>query len=103
MGFPGGSYGKETICNAGDLDSIPGLRRYSGEENGNPLWYSCLQNPMNRDVWRATDHLVAKSQTWLSKKHTKSQAVSTYDGKDEKMCVIYKYHGKLLDKQLFKL
>ena len=44
-GFPGGSDSKESACNAGDLDLIPGLGRSSGEGNGNPLQYSCLENP----------------------------------------------------------
>ena len=47
MGFPGSSDGKESTCNAGDLGLIPGSRRSPGEKNGNPLQYSCLQNPMN--------------------------------------------------------
>ena len=46
-GFPGGSDGKASACNAGDLDSIPGLGRFPGEGNGNPLKYSCLENPMD--------------------------------------------------------
>ena len=49
--FPGGSDGKASAYNAGDPDSIPGLGRSSGEGNGNPLYYSCLENPMDRDVW----------------------------------------------------
>ena len=44
-GFPGGSDGKESTCNAEDLDSIPGLGRSPGEGHGNPLRYSCLENP----------------------------------------------------------
>ena len=44
-GFPGGSAGKESACNAGDLGLIPGLERYSGGGHGNPLQYSCLENP----------------------------------------------------------
>jgi len=48
LGFPGGSNGKESACNAGDLGSIPGLGRYPGGENGNPLQYSCLENSMDR-------------------------------------------------------
>ena len=43
MGFPGGSDGKESACNAGNLDLIPGLGRFSGEGNSNPLQYSCLE------------------------------------------------------------
>ena len=45
MGFPGGSEGKESACNAGDLDSVPGLRRTPGGGHGNPLQYSCLEYP----------------------------------------------------------
>ena len=52
--------GKESTCNVGDLGSIPGLGRSPGEGNGNPLQYSCLENPMNRGAWRATVHGVAK-------------------------------------------
>ena len=66
MEFHGGSYGKESACNAGDQDSIPESGRCPGEGNGNPLQYSCLENPMNRGAWQATVHGVAKSQTQLS-------------------------------------
>ena len=59
--FPGGSGDKETACNAGDLGSIPGLGRYPGEGNGNPLQYSCLGNPMDRGAWWAAVHGTAKS------------------------------------------
>ena len=48
MGFPHSSVGKEFACNAGDSGSVPGLRRSPGEGNGNPLQYSCLENPMDR-------------------------------------------------------
>ena len=51
LGFPGGSAGKEYACNAGDLGSIPGLGRSPGEGNGSPLWYSCLENPMDGEAW----------------------------------------------------
>ena len=50
-GFPGGSEVKASACNAGDLGSIPGLGRSPGEGNGNPLQYSCLENPMDGGVW----------------------------------------------------
>ena len=63
MGFPGGSDGKESACNVEDLSSIPGLGRSPGEENGNPLQYSCLENHMDGGAWRATVHRVAKSRT----------------------------------------
>ena len=69
MDFPGGSDGKESACNAGDLGSIPGSGRYAGERNGNPLQYSCLENVMDRGAWQATFHGIAKSQTRLSDYH----------------------------------
>ena len=65
-GFLGGSDGKESACNAGDLGSIPGLGRSPGEGKGYPLQYSGLENPMERGAWRATVHGVAKSRTRLS-------------------------------------
>ena len=67
--FPGGTSGKEPPANAGDMRdtvSIPGSGRSPGGEKGNPLRYSCLENPMDRGAWRATVHGGAKSQTWLS-------------------------------------
>ena len=64
--FPGGSVGKESACNAGDLVFIPGSGRFSGEGNGNPLQYSCLENSMDRGAWQVTVHGVPKSQTRLS-------------------------------------
>ena len=51
MGFPGGSEGKASACNAGDLGSIPGSGRSPGEGNGKPLQYSCLENSMDREAW----------------------------------------------------
>ena len=63
MGFPGGSDGKESACNAGDVGLIPGLGRSPGEGNGNPFQYSCLENPMDRGAWQDTDRGVAKSLT----------------------------------------
>ena len=50
--FPGDSNGEESACNAGDPDSIPGLGRSSGEGNGNPLQYSCLENSTDRGPWQ---------------------------------------------------
>ena len=63
MGFPGGSDGKESACNAGDPDSIPELGRSPGEGKGYPPQYSCLENPIDRGAWWATVHGVAESQT----------------------------------------
>ena len=64
--FPGGSEGKVSACNVGDPGSIPGSGRSPREGNGNPLQYSCLENPMDRGAWRATVHGVAQSRTRLS-------------------------------------
>ena len=63
MGFPGDSNSKESACNAGDPGLIPGSERSPGEENGNPLQYSSLDNSMDRGSWQATIYEVAKSQT----------------------------------------
>ena len=65
-GFPGGSEVKASASNAGDPGSIPESGRSPGEGNGNPLQYSCLENPMDRAAWQATVHGVAKSRTRLS-------------------------------------
>ena len=64
-GFPGGSDDKESDYNAGDPGLIPGWRRSPGEGNGNPLQYSCLENPMDRGVWWTTVSGVTKSQIQL--------------------------------------
>ena len=58
--------GKESAYNAGEPALIFGLRSSSGEGNGNPLQYSCLENPMDRGAWQATVHGAAKSWTQLS-------------------------------------
>ena len=63
MGFPGGSDGKESTCNADDSGSIPGFGRSPGKENGNLLQYFCLENPMDRGAWHATVHGVTKNWT----------------------------------------
>ena len=68
-GFPGGSDGKESACDAGDPGSIPGLGRSPGEGCGNQIQYSCLENPMDRGAWWVTVHGVTKTWTrltWLS-------------------------------------
>ena len=66
VGPPSSPDGKESACNAGDLGSIPGSERSPGGGNGNPLQYSCLENPMNRGAWWAPVHGFTKSQTRLS-------------------------------------
>ena len=64
-GFPGGSVVKNLPANAGDTSLISGPGRSPGEGNGNPLQYSCLENPLDREAWEATVHWVTKSQTRL--------------------------------------
>ena len=68
-GFPGGSDGKESAYNAGDLGSIPGSRRSRGVGNGYPHQYSCLGNPVDRRAHQATVHGIAKNWTLLSNEH----------------------------------
>ena len=59
-GFPGGSVGRKSACNAGDWGLIPGLGKSPGERNGNSLLYSCLEDLMDRGAWQATDHGIAR-------------------------------------------
>ena len=66
LDFPGGSDGKASAYNTGDPGSIPGSGRSPGKGNGNPLQYSCLENPMDGRAWYATVHGVTKSRTRLS-------------------------------------
>ena len=63
FGFPGGSDGKESACNAGDLESISGSGRSPEEGTGYPLQDSCLENSMDSGAWWVIVHGVAKSQT----------------------------------------
>ena len=68
----GGINDKESACNAGDLGLIPGSGRSTGEENANPLQYSCLKNPMDRGAWWATVHGVTKvGHNWATNTHYK--------------------------------
>ena len=59
--FSGGSDGKASACNTGDLGSVPGSGRSPGEGNSNPLQYSCLENPMDGGAWQAIVHGIAES------------------------------------------
>ena len=61
--FPGGSDGKASAYNAGDLGSIPGSERSPREGNGTPLQYSCLENPMQRAAWQATVLRITMTRT----------------------------------------
>ena len=81
-GSPGVSVVKNLPTNAGDsgeASSIPGLGRSPGGGNGNPLQYSCLENPRDRGAWWATVHGVRKSQKWLSM-HAESEQVRFWVG-----------------------
>ena len=78
-GFPGGSEGKESTCNAegsGDTSSIPGWRRSPEGGHGDLLQCSCLENPMDRGAWRAAVHRAAKSQRLLKQRSTYSHTCS---------------------------
>ena len=68
MGLHHSLVGKSSACNAGDLGSIPGLVRYAAEGNGNPLQYSCLENPMDRGAWQATVHGITRVRHNLATK-----------------------------------
>ena len=72
-GFPGGSDGKESVCSAGDWDSLPGSGRSLGEGKGNPLQYSCLESPMDRGAWWALQPMGSQSRTQLSDYHNHNQ------------------------------
>ena len=76
-GLPGGSVVKNPLASAGDLGLIPGLGRPPGGGHGSPLWYSCLENPMDRGAWRATVHGVTKNRTRLSM-NAHALATTTY-------------------------
>ena len=73
--LPGSSDSKESACSMGDPDSIPVSGRCPGGGNGNPLQYSCLENPMDRGTWWIILHGVVKSWTRLSDKHTHSDCL----------------------------
>ena len=80
-GFPGGSSGKEPACqrrlDERDRGFILGSGRFPGEGIGNPLQYSCLENPMDRGAWRAIVHRVTKSRTWLKWRRTHTHPIQS--------------------------
>ena len=77
--FLGGSEVKVPVCNVGDLGSIPGSGRFPGEGNGNPLQYSCLDNPMDRGAWWATVHGVLKESDMTERLHFTTPWKEGYD------------------------
>ena len=82
VGFLGDASGKEPTCQCRrhrDADSIPGSGRFPGAGNGNPLQYSCLENPMDRGDWRATVHGVTQSHNdWATKHVYTGLVISNY-------------------------
>ena len=83
--FPGGSDSKVSACSAGDPGLIPGSGRSPGEGNGNPLQYSCLENPMDRGAWRATVHGFTKSWTQLSNPRRVSLGAHWVDSRESSL------------------
>ena len=80
-GFPGGAEVKASACNVGDLGSIPGLGRSLGEGNGNPLQYSCLENPMDGGAWWAIVHgLQRVRHDWATSLFTSDWITITFSG-----------------------
>ena len=77
--FPGGTSGKENLPADAevvrDVGLVPGLGRSSGGGHGNPLQYSCLENPMDRGAWRATAHGIAKSWTRLKQLNIQAHVI----------------------------
>ena len=72
LGFPRDSDAKESACNVGDPGSVPGSGRSSGEGNGYPLQYSCMENPVDRGAWWATVHGVTESDMTKQLTHTRT-------------------------------
>ena len=78
LGLPGGSGSKESAFSAEEPGSIPGWGRAPGEGNGDPLQYSCLENPMDREAWQATVHGVAGVRhDWASNTYSLLMALGT--------------------------
>ena len=103
LGFPGGSDGKESACNAGDPCSITRSGRSPGEGNGNPLQYSCLENSMDRGVQQAIVHQVAKSWTWLRVMHSGlALARLSAHWLNTALCSRYSYSHLLLGKLMLR-
>ena len=102
MGFPGGSDGKASACNAGDLGSIPWSERSPGEGNGNPLQYSCLKHSMDGGAWWATVHAITKSHTRLNdwaaatKIHTQNLALKFISDNNVKISILLRVWYQLI-------
>ena len=72
-GFPGVLVVKNPSVSVGDMGLIPESRRYPGKGNGNPLQYSCLENPMGRRAWQATVHGITKESDRIYRLHNSYQ------------------------------
>ena len=90
--FLGGLDGKASVYNVGNLGSIPGSGRSPGEENGNPLQYYCLENPMDKGAWQTTVHGVRKSRTRLSDFTSHASKFVTYFYINYIILNMYKYY-----------
>ena len=75
IGLPWRLNGKGSACNAGEMGSITGLERFAGEGSSNPHQYSCLENPMDRGVWKATVHGVAKESDMTERLNNKTTSL----------------------------
>ena len=103
-GFPGSLDGKEPACNTGYLGFIPGSGRFPGKENGDPLQYSCLENPMDRGAWQATIHGGCKeldtghdwvTNTFQEKSSLEGKQRGSFGSQSEKH-LLSQWSGKLL-------
>ena len=108
MGFPGSSDGKEFTCNAGDLGLIPGLGRSSGGGQGNPLWYSCLENPHGQRslaVYSSRGHKELDMTEWLSTaQHAEFEFISDFSLSSFPVCCLqvltFSRHGQESSRRL---
>ena len=93
-GSPGDSESKVSACNVEDLGSVPGSERSPGEGNGNPLQYSCLENPMDGEDWQATVDGVAKS--WTRLRDFTSLMIKSYTSTSHSLFTLQLYLGLII-------
>ena len=94
LGFPGGSGGKESTCNAGDLGSIPGLGRSPGGRHGNSFQYFCLEKPHGQRSLVATEHGVADTTEWLG---TAIGGLSSSPKASDPRLWLHPWHSRIID------